>query len=413
MNIIKFSLLFTIAVLPLVDSFFGFGYEHIKVVFFVLMVSLSSFFWLIYSTKDPSIKIKRSKLQFLSALFLLFLLLSSLLGINPQSSFFGNPPYYQGLFLYLTLFLFFLIVSSVKIDFVKYSWAVTLPAIFVSFFAIKDFLLLNIFHQMIPNFAGRVVTTFGQPNLYSGFLLLCLPFIYFLISKGKNLNYLQLTASALSGMAILVSKSRSAILILGLLLFVIFLSKVSRYKYIIVVCAFLLLIISVYISFNLQTGLFFKELIEPRTNQWLVDNSPEKRTFIWQVAGELILKRPIFGYGLENINQAFTFYLNSFDLNSNKLSYVYSLKEVVIDRSHSYILDLWLYSGVLTLFIWIGLLLYSFKNTQNIYLKSFLLIYLVWTSIQVQSVVHLVYFWFVLGIINREVIDKASRTRLL
>ncbi|MBI2005617.1 MAG: O-antigen ligase family protein [Candidatus Aenigmarchaeota archaeon] len=88
--------------------------------------------------------------------------------------------------------------------------------------------------------------------------------------------------------------------------------------------------------------------------------SVEKRAYIWPVIWQLILQKPLQGYGLENIGKAFADYFQSsyhslFEANDDIYPFLMSLKELNIDRSHNYLLDLLLFSGTFGLLGWLGL----------------------------------------------------------
>lgn len=411
-SILKIVLPVSIFLLPLLGASNSFGYEQIKVLFFIVLTSLSGLLWM-------GKGFKWSLISKASGVFVLVLLLTSSLGINPNISILGFEPYFQGWILYAYLFLFSLLASSLKIKYLKYAIALTGSAVFVGFIAIKDWVLLNILGQHIPTYAGRVVSTFGQPNFYAGFLLLTLPFSYLIFKeKDKRLQFLGWISGMISLSGIMVSYSRSTILMALILIILGLTDQLKIKKFLIGV--FAVFVIAGLLSINLSSGFVWKEFFQPASvsNPDLTRESVEKRAYIWPVDLALVMQKPVSGYGLENISQAFSDYFIKnkhalFEENLNISPVLISLKDLNLDRTHNYILDLLLFSGILGLSIWIViviLLIKKLKTQLNNPYKNILLIslvtYLVWIQFQNQSIIHLLYFWLLTGLIDkREEVD--------
>ncbi len=415
MALIKSLLLLTVFLTPLLGAGFSLGYEQIKVLFFILSITLIGFLWLFLKPK-----FKLTFVSLASSLTIGILFLTSLTGLNPQISFLGNYPYFQGWILYIYLFLFSLFVRESKIKIEHWAKVLTLASVIVSFLAIKDWLLLNLFQIKIPNYAGRVVSSFGQPNFYAGFLLLCLPFSYYLTkSSNKKLNYLGVVGGLISIIAIFVSYSRTAIFLLLSLTYFYLILRLSRVKrWIVVLFLTLIFSISLLTSFYLRSGIIYKEFLEPSftagnvTNPIL--NSVEKRAYIWPVLINLSLQKPFLGYGLENIAPSFTNYFIErkhilFEETNSVSDVLIRLKDLSLDRTHNYILDLMLFSGLFGVICWLLLVFALLKKIlssnitlENDVLLSGLVIYLIWIQFQNQSIAQLVYFWFLVGMIDKD-----------
>lgn len=399
-NLVKFLLLSTVFLLPLIGAYQNFGYEHTKVLFFIVLMSLIGLFLI-------REKLKWSLISQTAGLLIIILLITSLIGINSGISLLGTQPYFQGLIVYAYLYLFFLAISWSKIKFEHWALCLVGSASLVGLLAIKDWVLLNILNFQIPTYAGRIVSTFGQPNFYAGFILLSLPFFYYLLTK-RMARWWMRGGFLISSMAIIISQSRTAqFLLSGLMM--IWLIKERRF-----VLAILVLII--FSSLVFSTGLFWQEIIKPHltTNPDLTKSSVENRVYIWPVAWQLVLQKPLTGYGLENIGQAFQNYFTVqkhalFEENLNIDPVLISLKELNIDRSHNYLLDLLLFSGIFGLLAWFILvimlikkLLHSPIKLETTALLIGLITYLIWIQFQNQSVVHLIYFWLLAGLIDHQ-----------
>lgn len=425
--IVKILLLLTAFFTPLQVANSQFGYEQIKVLIFLALISISAFCWLLTRPK-----IQLSNITKPAAIFIGVLGVASVFGLNPVISFLGSGPYYQGWILYAYLFLFFLMVARIEVKF-KY-WAISLSAsgFLVAFLAIKDWILLNFLHAPIPNYAGRVVSTFGQPNFYAGFILLSLPFTYYLLVKTKTrLNlYMIYFVLLLEVFAIVVSESRTGFLLLVFLSFIWLMSKVRAW-FLITFLTAIIIIISTLVSGYFSSGILSGELLNLKleNNPDLTRQSVEKRPYIWEVALEIFKQEPVKGYGLENIGSAYINYFTEnkhaiFEENLKISPVLISLKDLNIDRTHNYILDLFLFSGILGAASWLLLnliliskLIRSKVTLESSVLLTGLIVYLIWVQFQNQSVVHLIYFWLISGLVvkrGKEVLtDWMSSKKIL
>ena len=412
----NFILLLTTFVIPLIGPVKNLGFEQAKVFFFLIFLTLAGLLWLIYSINHP-VKIEWTPIKKAAALLMAVLFLTSHLGIDRWNSFLGTQPYFQGFILYAYLFLFFLLISQSKIKFEYWAYVLAGSSAVVGILAIKDWILLNIFHVQIPTYAGRVVSTFGQPNFYAAFILFSLPFSYYLlvINKGRR-SWALLAILMISILAIIISGSKSVFL-LSILLLLIILSSNFRKKSLFRSSSFaVLIVITILIFVQFAFYFFGKDLwdLSLSDNPNLIQQSIEKRPYIWSVAKDITLDQPIRGYGLENINLA---YANYFAINKHllfeenlKISPVLiSLKDLNINRTHNYPLDLLLFSGVLGLISWLLMIFFMIRkllisriNLENSVLLIGLLTYLIWIQFQNQSIVHLIYFWLIAGLIDRD-----------
>lgn len=397
----QFLILLIIFLTPLLTPFQGLGYEQIKVFSFLILVSLLTLGWLLHK---PKYSLKFSKVKLFSALFIISLTISSFLGANPFNSIVGSQPYFQGLIVYYYLWLFCLLISSFKPDLTIISKAISVSAFLVSFLAIKDFVLLYLFHQTVPTYAGRVVSTFGQPNFYAGFLLISLPFIFWTVVHTKSHLRLFFSLSLLLSIcAIFISGSRSCELILFLALFISLFKLIkSKIKYLLSAFVVLSIILTIIFSFQNYAGIFEIEMLKPLQNrQWVSWSSPEKRVFIWPVIIDLISQKPLLGYGIDSLGLIWADHFAQLKPELGQISALnFDLQNLVIDRSHNYLLDILIFSGAIGLFFWLGLVLITIRSSKNGLLLSSLLLYLIFIQFQNQSIVHLIYFWLLVGLID-------------
>ncbi len=170
-----------------------------------------------------------------------------------------------------------------------------------------------------------------------------------------------------------------------------------RLKYRLILSAAALFIIFSAVLFSFAAGsMIWKEVREPAKNEWLVNNSPEKRVLIWNVISKLVFQRWLLGYGLDNIDTAYANYFAGLNFNSVTDPAYYSLKNIRVNRAHSYPLDILMFSGAVGFMAWLFLIYTCLKKARS-WQRVFLLVYLAWTLVQIQSTAHLMLFYFVLG----------------
>lgn len=397
----KLILLFTIFLVPLVGAVGYIGYEQAKVLVFIFLVTLAGIFWIFSKTGQTGLfALGWQETDRMAGAFILVLLFTAFTGVDTFTSLLGKKPYFQGFILYAYLSLFYLMVKSFDISLWRYSLVLVLSSLGVSLFALKDWTALNILHLSIPTYAGRVVSTFGQPNFYSGFLAISLPFYLELIKASQGTKRrLLILAFIISLLAILVSESRSSILVAGL--YLVWISTVRLLQNPRGLLRFLSLGlvfgVSGVLSYFFILSLLRTEVFGTQDRLWLLRNAPEKRSYIWYVLGDRILSQPLTGYGLENLEVAFASYKHKGEADIVP----YSIKGLRVDRGHSYILDILVSSGVLGLLAWGALVWNLIRAQKSRVLSSALIIYLLWIQVQIQSIVHLMFFWLLAGLISK------------
>lgn len=369
----------SIIVIPLLTFYRALGYEQIKVLAIYFSVFITLILWLIlFIRKKVSFNIDR--LDLLAFFFLAWLTFTSVLSQNLELSFIGTYPYHQGILFYLSLFLLSLIIKSLKIDIKKIALGFTFSAILVSTIAIFQFFELNILKKDIFNYAGRVISTFGQPNLYAGFLVLTLPFITKIKKYSKVILVLLI-------IGILVSLSRTAIIIS--FIFIIFLLWNIKKRY-----SKLLIIFSLIGTVFYLALIFKQEFIKPLDQEWLINNSAERRIFVYRISLDAFLKKPLIGYGVDNIPASLKpLYLDK----EAKPSFYHSLRNLNIERSHNYYLDILLFSGLPALILYLTLIVSFYLSTNSQVIKIGLVLFSIWSLFQIHSSINLLYFWILFG----------------
>lgn len=396
-NSTKWLYLAVILTIPLLTPMIvNVGYEEVKVLIFLRVVLGLAFIFAL------TISITKTKLRFHSIYYVCFILLVTMLvtsvaGVNVSQSFFGVRPYLQGIitFLFLAIFSLLLYFQGISSQLIKRT--IILSTALVSVVAIFQYFQLQT-GALVPTYAGRVVSTFGQPNFYAGFLLITMPFLLEQITQSKRIEKIFFLATlALNSAGIAISFSRTAIILAALVLSIWLIRNVIKTK-----------ILKLIMTGILVTGLFYAlipsriledELIQPFRNQTVEFSNVQKRFFIWQIAIEQIGKRPLLGYGLENIDEALP---SDYDFNHPKPAFYHSIKDLTIDNTHNLFLNLLLWGGVVVFISFIFLLAILYKSTKSLTLKVSLTIFLVWSFFQNLSLVHWLFFYILIAMIAVE-----------
>jgi len=346
-RILNSLLVLTIFLVPVLPAYFDLGYEQIKVLcYLILLISAGTLFTYFLFIKQARNHWSRVKITALA--FLVILSVTSFAGIHPLESVTGKFPYFQGLILYWFLFLMFLIVSELSISWSIMVKGLTGAMLVVSGVAIYQFVLLNVLNIQITNYAGRVISTFGQPNLYSGFLLLGLPLVFRENKRSYVIAFIIIVA-------IILSFSKAAIL---LLVGLIFGSLIYKARTKVVVALILLLAVSSILLFSVDkfSGIIREELITPLSLGKNDTGTADRRVHILTVMLEIYSKNPISGFGIDSIDALYRLRYAGFSPETIAYSPVeFHLKNLNIDRSHSYLLDLLIFSGPLGLLSYIYL----------------------------------------------------------
>lgn len=399
MNILPFAPVLFFVLIPIISPLFGLGWEQIKIFSFVIISCIVAVFF--FRKKRKFLSTTNIQISFFVWLIVLFV--TSILGNNFEKSLFGVSPYYQGLLFYFILFIFFLVVSTVKITLTRWLYAFAIGTIIISSIALKDWVLIHIFEQNILTYGGRPISTFGQPNFYAGFLLLAIPFLLFPYKQMHRT--FQLITLFLSSIAIVCSESRVAITLLIFIFFIYLFLRGSNFLRMVILFASMGVLTFVQPMYQ---KLLQKEFFESQQSTWLNQNSPDKRIYYWQIGYELIKEKPLFGYGVGNISRAYTHYFESINFNAEVKPALHSLKNIKIESFHNWFLDIFIQSGITGVCSWMVLVILAIKKAlirRAYLLVTSLLIYLIWIQFHNQSVVHLFYMAWVLGIIDNLAVD--------
>jgi len=302
-----------------------------KTIYFRILIEIAFAFYLILAILIPRYRPKINGVFVSILVFIFILILSSFLGINFQRSFWSVYERMTGIFTFLHLLAFFVVLTSVfkdKDDWRKFLAVSILAGVFLCIGLIST-------NQISSRGGG----TIGNTSFMAAYLLFDVFFALFLFLEKKNMGWRIFSGISLLFLipVLLSSTARGAIMSFGLGLFLLFLGylmfssqkKLQRAGYFLI----FFLIALVLILLVLQP-LFVKDKIK----QILKDMKP--RFVVWETAWKGFLEKPIFGWGPENFNVVFTKFFNSCMFLSECGG------EIWFDRAHNIVLDTLVATGV-------------------------------------------------------------------
>lgn len=301
----------------------------------------------------------------------LFLLSLFHLIIDPsRGNLFGNVFRLQGTILFWFLLVLTLIVQNTYFRLnQRYIYMSGFLAIAISGFVFGD------------NSAGRWIGSLGEPNALAAVTVMIFPFVFLTF---KNIWIKALTI-ILSLMVINFSESRSGLIGFGLELLFLSIVRIfkGKYKFAVIVCGSLI-ILSLILPI-VERQYFLKTNTDPYILRF------EDRAEIWGAAVNAGLTSPIYGSGLESIQEQIRMASRTMNANS---------QHQIIDSSHNFILDFWIWGGAIGVLLMVCLIILTLKNLikKKLVVETTMFIGLLSVlSFNPTTVVVLVGFWWVIG----------------
>ena len=351
-----------IVTLPLItDGSMNLGYEYPKALTLRFLILPAFLFLVAYElTKWRKLKLSTS-FKFLFGLLLLYLLVlfwSGFFGLSFSRSFWGGYSRFTGVltYLYLTaVFIVFALSSSWMFSPESFSRVIVATSFLVSLKALLDVLSYYFLHLYpVATFDGRVVSTLGQPNFLGGFLVACLPFTVYLLSKRADRagRALLVIIFATQIMAVFVSFSRSAYLGVIVLLALYLINRLGLRQLrrllslhtITIFAFFLLVLFPAFVSLRRNPDAFPHQIQRLAALSDPLRLVRESRFQVLALGLRLFSARPILGFGPENFSLAFLSSLRPSDR---------SLFFLTADRTHNEALDVAVSTGIFGLVIYI------------------------------------------------------------
>jgi O-antigen ligase len=370
------------------------AYELPKVWFFQRWVELLCLAGLFYFRSLKKRKINLTLTVLIAALFIAAMI-SSLAGVDPVKSIWGNYYRDDGLITLVHLIILFLVVSlywdnSWKTWFSRAvvigSWLTGLYSCWLGFrlFILKDL--------STPNWYGEIGGFFGNPNFLAGYLLVTLPFAYYWLQTTKH-RWLGILGLLTQLGAIGLTFSVMGIVGVGLFVVYSIFGQISKpwLKKIFLLVIFVTVIVG---GFFLKDKIFFQE----SSNQGYIAQSRQRIVVKLLLAS---LKRPILGWGWANVDNAF-----------ESVIYPYPMKnDIYLDKAHSTLLEILVTTGIIGLLIYIYMIVISLKlifqklktEKNEMWWKTVLVTFVIWflhAQTNVISINEEVIFWVILGVIS-------------
>lgn len=340
-------LLYLSLLMPIVVGInYLFPYVFPKAIFFMALVEIAFVLYVLLLVIDKNYLPQLNLLLVGLEVWLASLTLSTFLAVDPSLAFWSKAERMDGLFWYLHLFLFLVMVIRVfQEEMMRFLTVVSLTGGVVGVVALisKYFpFLLNLGNQ------DRLAGSFGNPAFLATYFLV-LFFLnliaYFLSQDAWKKIFLVL--AGFSFLLVFLSGTRGAYvgLLGGLGLFGLLVLLFQPRKYlraVLVGFGALLLLLG---SFYFLPGLWQKLSPFLASRIYALWEIPKPRLIAWQIGWNAFLERPIWGWGLENFLYAF---------NQHFIPEIHTYEAALFDRPHNKIIDLLVTQGI------VGLLIYLF-----------------------------------------------------
>ncbi len=297
--------------MPLVISRVSFDqFDIIKVAIFKVIVLALVFIWLSRMLTSPR-PIVWSWREGLLVLFLILGVISVLTSIHIPTALHGKYKRYEGLFTFITYFSSYLIALQV---FRKRGQVRTLMEVIsitgalVSLYGILQFVGLDpIYWGDVPFEQRRSFSTFGNPDLLAGYLVLALPCSLVMFFDNTNRRWLYGGAFFTVAVGLITALTRSGWIggTVGILMALILVGRALKehWRELAAIGAVFAVVLVGFITYSASTP----ELNIARKFKGaftLTSGTAANRFEIWKAGGYMVRDRPLFGQGLDTFRLA-------------------------------------------------------------------------------------------------------------
>lgn len=413
-NVAKVTVILALSVIPAVFVPLGGTTDHFYLPKVAAMIILALSFLAVLAINKIRFKDIVQKDRINISLFIYFILLAASVyaAENKVFAIIGVPGRWEGL-VTITLYMFLFITARLYLVPDEGLFKIILvTAIIVSIYGILQTMNFDPFPRDVlrENWSSRAFSTMGNPNFLGSYIVLIIPTsIYFYII---NKNITGLTAYAILFYCLLSTGTRGAWLgtITSIMAFAAIHYMYFRYskgeftRYIILIVITMLLLA----LYNFYTeGAFIDRFLSIKrdADEFLTkgdraDYSGANRGFIWKRVAELIKKRPLTGYGIENLGEAFKKYYTQDMIELwNEVRY--------LDKAHNEYLHIAVTSGIPSLLVYLTFIsqiilkgLFRLKNCKTaLLILSSVIGYMTaaFFNISVVSVAYV--YWIFLGLL--------------
>lgn len=413
-NIAKVTVILALSVIPAVFVPLGGTTDHFYLPKVAAMIVLVLSFLAVLAINKIRFKDIVQKDRINISLFIYFILLAASVyaAENKVFAIIGVPGRWEGL-VTITLYMFLFITARLYLVPDEGLFKIILvTAIIVSIYGILQTMNFDPFPRDVlrENWSKRAFSTMGNPNFLGSYIVLIIPTsIYFYIIK-KNIT--GLTAYAILFYCLLSTGTRGAwlgtiasIMAFAAIHYMYFRYSKGEFTRYIILLVITILLLALY-NFNTE-GAFIDRFLSIKrdadeflTNGDRADYSGANRGFIWKRVAELIKKRPLAGYGIENLGEAFKKYYTKDMIELwNEVRY--------LDKAHNEYLHIAVTSGIPSLLVYLTFIsqiilkgLFRLKNCKTaLLILSSVIGYMTaaFFNISVVSVAYV--YWIFLGLL--------------
>lgn len=413
-NIAKVTVILALSVIPAVFVPLGGTTDHFYLPKVAAMIVLVLSFLAVLAINKIRFKDIVQKDRINISLFIYFILLAASVyaAENKVFAIIGVPGRWEGL-VTITLYMFLFITARLYLVPDEGLFKIILvTAIIVSIYGILQTMNFDPFPRDVlrENWSKRAFSTMGNPNFLGSYIVLIIPTsIYFYIIK-KNIT--GLTAYAILFYCLLSTGTRGAwlgtiasIMAFAAIHYMYFRYSKGEFTRYIILLVITILLLALY-NFNTEGAFIDRFLSIARdANEFLTkgdraDYSGANRGFIWKRVVELIKKRPLAGYGIENLGEAFKKYYTKDMIELwNEVRY--------LDKAHNEYLHIAVTSGIPSLLVYLTFIsqiilkgLFRLKNCKTaLLILSSVIGYMTaaFFNISVVSVAYV--YWIFLGLL--------------
>ncbi|MBP7279648.1 MAG: O-antigen ligase family protein [Sedimentibacter sp.] len=413
-NVAKVTVILALSVIPAVFVPLGGTTDHFYLPKVAAMIILALSFLAVLAINKIRFKDIVQKDRINISLFIYFILLAASVyaAENKVFAIIGVPGRWEGL-VTITLYMFLFITARLYLVPDEGLFKIILvTAIIVSIYGILQTMNFDPFPRDVlrENWSKRAFSTMGNPNFLGSYIVLIIPTsIYFYIIK-KNIT--GLTAYAILFYCLLSTGTRGAwlgtiasIMAFAAIHYMYFRYSKGEFTRYIILLVITILLLALY-SFNTEGAFIDRFLSIARdANEFLTkgdraDYSGANRGFIWKRVAELIKKRPLAGYGIENLGEAFKKYYTKDMIELwNEVRY--------LDKAHNEYLHIAVTSGIPSLLVYLTFIsqiilkgLFRLKNCKTaLLILSSVIGYMTaaFFNISVVSVAYV--YWIFLGLL--------------
>jgi O-antigen ligase/tetratricopeptide (TPR) repeat protein len=273
--------------------------------------------------------------------------ISALFSPAPTHSFFGDFERMGGVWAWLHLVLFFLLLRTLRDQ--DWGWIIDgalAVSLFISISAIVEHFQLAAATRSPDAIVAASTATLGNPGLLAAYLLMNVALAGYAASNNARYRLLYLSVAAVNLLGLVYATNRSTIigLVLGAIVSGVIFAALSssRRKWIAlsIVAALTFIVVGTSVAVRAFPGSQVTRHV-PSVLLRLAGTNPagtdESRTMQWRAAIDGFKDRPLVGYGLENHNLVWGAHFDS---------RIYGIETDVFDRTHNQFLEILATTGL-------------------------------------------------------------------